>query len=472
MAEGAGLLNRYTGNNLYRGFESLPLRQMQVYIFVDLCPPCCSRLMACTMLLDAFCSLRKIMNKKEKSVVVSCVLGGALEWYSFAIYGFLASIMGSNFFSASNAIEQSAASLGAFAVGVLSRPIGALIFGYISSTYSQNLSFSISVYMMAIATFLIGVIPTYDQIGVCSTVMLLLLRVIQGLALGGGFTGTMVFLFEHAPKSKQCEYTAWSPFCLILAFILCAVTSFVLACIFSEAEMETYAWRLPYLLCIFGIFIANFIKRRLPESKNTTPTNESVFHLLFVKNFKTFVSVILMDVLAGSGFFITAIFFSTYLSVILNAGPILTPLSQIAAMSVFAVAIICCGKISDRIGRYKMMLISCIVMTFTCYPMFQLAAYYGVFGGLICQLCLILIFSVYYASVQSAICESFPSNIRSIGVATSHNMAMAIFGAYAPPLATRLIQSTGDLASPGYILSCAAIITIIGLYFLKDKVHY
>lgn len=415
------------------------------------------------------------MNKKEniKDIIVSCVLGGSLEWYSFAIYGFLSTIMGANFFPSGDTFQQSIASLGAFAVGLLSRPIGALLFGYISSAIDQKTSFSISVYLMAIATFLIGLLPTYETIGTASTVILLFLRVLQGLSLGGGFTGTMVFLYEHSPDNKKNTYTVWASFCLIFGFILCTVASTLLSSFFSQENISSYAWRIPFLVSIFGIVAANYINRKLEAAKNGVNENKAksrgLLRELFIDNWKTFFTVLLIDALTGCGFFIIAIFFTTYFSNVMHMDSQTVSISQMLAMSLFAVVVMLSGRLADIIGGRRLMIAASIALAFTAYPIFLLSKTYGTTGAIACQILVIIIFSIYHGALPAAICKSFSKRIRPIGVAASHNLAMAIFGAYSPSLAAKLIKNTGDIASPGYLVAGTAIITILGLYFYIEK---
>ena len=415
---------------------------------------------------------RMIENNKDKmkGIITSCTLGGSLEWYSFAIYGFLSTIMGANFFAFSDPFQQAIAALGAFAVGLLSRPIGALIFGYISSAYSQQLSFSISVYMMAIATFLIGLLPTYADIGGMSTALLIVLRIFQGLSLGGGFTGTMVFLFENSPKEKRNTYTIISSFGLIIAFILCAITSTVMSIIFSEKELTEYAWRLPFLISILGIFAANYINKKLAAAQGNSEKSEApkdgLFKEVFVKNLKTFLTVIIGDVFTGCGFFIIAIFFTTYFETFLHVGKQATAISQIFAMSIFSVTVMAGGMLCDKFDRKKLMIGACVALSIFAYPLFCLPKLLGIYGAVICQIIVIALFSVHHAGFPALMCESFAPNIRPIAVASSHNLAMAMFGAYSPSLAANLIQSTGDLAAPGYLLIGASILSIIGVSLL------
>lgn len=419
------------------------------------------------------------LNKNMKNVIVSCVLGGAIEWYSFAIYGFLSTILGKKFFPSATEIQVAIATLGAFAVGLLSRPLGAVFFGYVGDKFGQKKAFSLSIYMMAIPTFLIGCLPTYEQIGTSATVLLMLLRVAQGLALGGGFTGTMVFLYEKAPKNEKGRYTAWSSFCLVAGFLLCAIVSTVASLLFSEDTLSDYAWRFPFMLGIFGIFVADIVNKKLQESKKavtivqdtTSLTKNSLIKELLMANYRNLFYAIMSDILTGCGFFLIAIFFTTYFETILHLSHETSSIIQMINLAVFGVAILYFGKLSDKIGYIKQMKIGCIIMAILAYPIFMFGSVGGVANAALCQLGIILAFSTYNGVIAKLLCELFSTRIRLLGVSVSHNLSMAAFGAYTPSVATILIQKTGDFAIPGVILIFASLATFIGLYLSQKKIY-
>ncbi len=417
-------------------------------------------------------------SKNMMSVIIACVLGGSVEWYSFAIYGFLTSVIGKHFFPSGDSLQTAIATLGAFAIGLLSRPLGAVFFSYIGEKYSQKISFSLSIYMMAISTCLIGCLPTYASAGYFATVLLMLLRVIQGVSLGGGFTGTMVFLYEHSPKNEKCKFTAWSSFCLVAGFLLCAAVSSIMSIFFTDAELFSYAWRLPFLIGVFGIGVANIVNKRLQSSKKDvedvqdTPNvkKSGLLKELVLKNYKSLFFVILADVFTGCGFFLIAIFFTTYLETVLGISHDISSAVQLINLSVFSVLVVLFGKLADRIGYVKQMQISCFLTFVLAYPIFVLGSSGGVFNAALCQFFVICLFSIYNSVIPVLLCEVFPNRVRLIGVSVAHNLAMALFGAYTPTVSTILIKTTGDLASPAFVLMFAAITTSIGIWLSKKQI--
>lgn len=414
-----------------------------------------------------------------KNVIISCVLGGAIEWYSFAIYGFFSTIIGKHFFPSANEMQVAIATLGAFAVGLLSRPIGAIFFGYVGDRWGQKKAFSLSIYMMAIPTCLIGFLPSYSEIGSLATIILMLLRIVQGLALGGGFTGTMVFLYEQSPKEEKGRFTAWSSFCLVAGFLLCAIVSSFMSFIFSEEVLLSWAWRLPFIVGILGISVAGIVNKKLQESKKAIsdvqdtpdPKKSGLMKELLGENYVNLFSIILADVLTGCGFFLIAIFFTTYFETVLHIKHETASIIQMINMAIFGFAVLFFGKLADKIGSIKQMKITCVILALIAYPTFVFGSSGSIINAALCQLSIIIIFSAYNGVIPTLLCQIFPARVRLLGVSVSHNIAMAAFGAYTPSVATILIHKTGDPAIPGIILIFASVVTFVGLYLCQKKLY-
>ena len=241
---------------------------------------------------------------RMKKVILSCVAGSSLEWYDFAVYGFFATLIGKLFFPSGDEFLQLLASYGAFAAGLIARPIGAIIFGYIGDIWGRKKALVISIYMMAVPTALMGLLPTYELIGGAAGVILMLIRIVQGLALGGGFTGTIVFLYEHSSQHKKSTYSAWAPFSLVSGFILGALVATFMNAICDDQQLALYGWRIPFILSAVGTLIAEFVKHRLDDpkefveqQKNENPAEKkNLLRNLFRNHWKGVVMVTLTDV--------------------------------------------------------------------------------------------------------------------------------------------------------------------------------
>ncbi|MDR2158079.1 MAG: MFS transporter, partial [Holosporaceae bacterium] len=212
---------------------------------------------------------------KMRKVIISCVAGRALEWYDFAVYGFFATIIGKLFFPSGETFQQLIASFGAFASGLIARPIGAVIFGYIGDKFGRKKALVISIYMMVVSTGLMGLLPTYEVIGAWAGILLTIIRITQGLALGGGFTGTIVFLYEHSRDDKKSTYSSWAPFSLVTGFILGAFVASLMDRILDAQQLESFGWRIPFIISFVGKFIADYVKRKLKDPQEFIDTQKS-----------------------------------------------------------------------------------------------------------------------------------------------------------------------------------------------------
>ncbi len=428
-----------------------------------------------------------MVNKQEsefnkmKKVIVSCVAGSALEWYDFAIYGFFATIIGKLFFPFGDEFQQIIASFGAFASGLIARPLGAIMFGYIGDIWVRKKAIVISIYLMAIPTAIMGFLPTYEHIGIWAGIFLTIIRILQGLALGGGFTGTIVFLYEHASPEKKATYSAWAPFSLVTGFILGAFVATIMSKIFTVEELESIGWRIPFIISFLGTFVANYVKNKLEDPKEFVDEqkkeekqlkSKGLLRNLFTNHWRGVLLITLTDVLVACGYFLIAIFFTTYFETVIHLSKEEAFTIQSINMVFFALFILLGGWLSDKIGKRFQMLVATFSMILLAYPLFQPIMKATFMGVLLGQLGIIFLFSMYYGPIPATICSMLPTKVRLAGVSIAHNFAMAAFGAYAPTLATYLIKWTGDPSIPAILFIIAAGITMSALLYWKEHKEY
>lgn len=264
--------------------------------------------------------------QQMRKVIISCVSGSTLEWYDFAIYSFFAQIIGKLFFPSSDGFQSLIASFGAFASGLIARPLGSVLFGYIGDVWGRKKALVISIYLMAIPTALMGFIPTYEQIGSLSGIILTLIRIAQGLALGGGFTGTIVFLYEHSSRKRKATFSSWAPFSLVSGFVLGAVVATLISNVLTTEQLESFGWRIPFILSFFGTFIAKYVREKLQDPQEflnqdqNAKKKESLFGNLLNNHWKSLILVIFTDFLTASGYFLISIFLTTYFDTMLKLG--------------------------------------------------------------------------------------------------------------------------------------------------------
>jgi MHS family proline/betaine transporter-like MFS transporter len=359
------------------------------------------------------------------------------------------------------------ATFGVFAAGFFMRPIGAIIFGHIGDKYGRKIALSASIMLMSIPTALIGVLPDYSKIGILAPIALLIIRLLQGVSIGGETSGFMIYLMESMPDSKRKALLgsiALSSTALGLFFGFLA--SFI--CNFYFGENEN-AWRIPFLLSLPAGIIGIYIRTKLDESpefktlQNKGLLAKSPFKELFKNHTKRFFVICGLFVSISAPFYIFFAFLATFLVKISHYTQLQVSIIYLICTFAFGCFAPISGWLSDRFGIYKVLLCSIITFAAFLFPIFILifsSNFYSTLAG-----CLIFIFliTLYQGSIPSIILTIFPAKVRSIGTAFSFNMVSAIFGGLAPALITLLIKISGShWVIVGYLLISSAI-TILSL---------
>ncbi|MCB0626203.1 MAG: MFS transporter, partial [Saprospiraceae bacterium] len=223
-------------------------------------------------------SLQYHTPRSRAMTITAGVAGNILEWYDFAVYGFFAPVLGKLFFPSDDPTTSLIASFGAFAAGFLMRPVGGALFGYIGDRIGRKRALNLSVILMAIPTFMIGLMPTHAQIGVTAAVVLVLLRMLQGLSVGGEYTSSIVYLAESAPEGKRGLFTSSSLMGAIGGILLGSFLGSLLSGMLTDAQLQSWGWRIPFL---FGILVAGvgfLIRRHMPETLSEQEKTENPLH--------------------------------------------------------------------------------------------------------------------------------------------------------------------------------------------------
>lgn len=413
--------------------------------------------------------------KKSKRIILSCMIGNALEWYDFVIYGYFAVVFGTLFFPNVNHLIQILASWGIFWMGFLARPLGSLFFGHIGDKFSRKSALTLSIYIMAIPTALIGCLPTYEQVGIVAPLLLVILRTLQGFAIGGEFTGSMIFLVEHAPPEKRGLWGSWASFSAILGVIIGSALVTSLNSYFSSEIMQTWGWRIPFILSLLGSIVGGYIRSHLSDpnvylksKEKRTPTATPIKQL-FTYHKSKISSIIFLDLLTGVGFFVIVIFLATYFRTYLHSTEKVALSINTFNMAIFAASTLIGGWLSDRVGRKPVLFYPCIGFILLSYPLFVLLQSGEPFIIFFVQAILALMMGVFFGTIPATLVEIVPTSIRFSGLSIGHNISMAIFGGGTPFLATHLIQNSKNLASPAYLLIAASLISLISLWFIKEK---
>ncbi len=325
------------------------------------------------------------MTREEKRVILASSLGTVFEWYDFYLYGSLAAIIGAQFFSAFDVNTRNIFALLAFAAGFLVRPFGALVFGRIGDLVGRKYTFLVTILIMGISTFLVGLLPSYNQIGWIAPVILIVLRMLQGLALGGEYGGAAVYVAEHAPVGRRGFYTSWIQTTATVGLLLSLMVILSLRLWMGEAGFQTgegypvAGWRIPFLLSVVLLGISVWIRLQMHESpafqkmkeegtRSKAPLSEAFGQW---KNAKV-VLIALFGLVVGqavvwyTGQFYALFFLQSILKVDLLTSNVLIAWSLILGTGGFLFF----GALSDRIGRKPIILGGCLIAAITYFPLF------------------------------------------------------------------------------------------------------
>ncbi|MEM1111141.1 MAG: MFS transporter [Pseudomonadota bacterium] len=380
---------------------------------------------------------------RSKRVLATGLIGNVLEWYDFAVYGFFATIIAGHFFPADNPTTSLIAAFGAFAAGFLMRPIGAIVFGRIGDTFGRRRMLFLSVMLMAIPTFLIGILPTHEQIGIMAAVLIVLLRMLQGLSVGGEYTGSIVYLIEQAPREKRALYASFSMMGATIGIMLGSGVGALISSLLTAEQLQSWGWRVPFLLGISIGALGFVIRRGLPESPSGQ-TEPTPLKNLFFDYRRQMLQSIGLNTMGAVCFYLIFVYLVTW--IVDEVHETQSTALQINTLSllVLLIATPAMATLSDRFGRRPMLLAGSLAMAFGAYPLILLMHHEDFWLILAGESLFALILATFMGSIPSFMAELFPTSIRATATSVSYNIPYAIFGGTAPMVAVWLIAVTDN----------------------------
>lgn len=414
-------------------------------------------------------------TKIDRRSLIAGFSGNIMEWYDFTVYGFFATIIGTQFFPDEDKTVQLISAFGIFAAGYLMRPIGGIVFGHIGDKQGRKKALLISILMMAIPTTLIGLLPTYDSIGWYSALLLVILRLFQGLSVGGEFTGSISFLVEKAPKDKRGFYGSWTTFGVFGGMLIGAAIAAIITAVFTTTQVAYFGWRIPFLfgavIGIAGLYLRKDMSddknfNKIMEEKRTykIPLAEFFAHYK-LQSFK----IIMLSWAFGVSVYLIFIFLPSYLHTFLHV-------KLDDALSIHTIAIIFMmliipffGHLSDKFGRKFILFISLIGFVVFSYPIFLLMFQKAYWAILVAMLLFSVLEGLFQGVIPAIMTEAFPAKVRYTGLSVSYNIALALFGGTTPVVSVWLIKiSGGNVWMPIYYLIGSCVIAVITLFFMPE----
>jgi MHS family proline/betaine transporter-like MFS transporter len=407
----------------------------------------------------------------QRRLAIAGMAGNILEWYDFSIYGFFAYAIGENFFPSHSKGTSLIDAFGVFAAGFLMRPLGALLFGQIGDRFGRKRALTISVVAMAVPTVLIGLLPTHAQVGVIAPILLVVLRLIQGLSVGGEYTTSVVFMVEGSAHNRRGLLGAFGAAAAFAGVMLGSAVGAIVAALMSPAALVAWGWRIPFLAGVTIGIAGYFIRRELQSADDVPHHTPPPVREVLRTQWRRVLQVAGFKVLESVGFYLMFVYAATYLTEIVGIAKSRALAINTIGMAAAVVMLPVAGALSDRFGRKPMLLLSAGAIIVFGWPLFNLLWHPAFHVPVIGQLGFALLIATFDGAAPAAAAEAFPANVRCTGVGLSHNLCVALLGGTAPMVATYLIDKTDNEMIPPILLIAAAIISAIFVLTLKETAH-
>lgn len=409
-----------------------------------------------------------------RKAVVAAAVGNGVEWFDFAVYGFLATYIGANFFPNEDPTVQLLSTFAVFAAAFFMRPLGGLVFGPLGDRIGRQKVLATVILIMSGSTFLIGFLPSFQQIGVLAPILLVVLRCLQGFSAGGEYGGGATFLAEYAPDERRGFIVSFLVWSVIIGFLLGSATATVLSSVIPEAAMNAWGWRIPFFLAGPLGLIGLYIRLKLedtPDFRELEETGEvagSPLKETIAENWVPILQIAGLVVIHNVGFYTVFTFLPTYFSDSLGFSPTASFASITIAGVVALVLIPPLGALSDRVGRKPLLYASCALFVLLTYPLFMLMNTGSLALAIAAHVVLAVIEALFVCASLAAGAELFATRVRYGGFSIGYNFSVAIFGGTAPYIATFLVSRTGNPLSPAFYVILAALLTFLTLLTMRE----
>jgi MHS family proline/betaine transporter-like MFS transporter len=390
-------------------------------------------------------------------------IGNAIEFYDFMIYAYLAPFFAVKFFPSYDPVTGLIATYGGFAAGMLMRPVGGMLIGNIGDRIGRALALQLTVLLISVPTFLIGLLPGYDVIGLGAPLLLVLMRMVQGLSLGGEYSAAVVFLVERAPPHQRGFSGSFSPLGATLGFFLGSAVVFICVQAVSPVAMYEWGWRIPFLasalLTLIGFYVRRGIapdERRAPAEMPAAPVREAL-----KDHWREMLAIGLANAVAGVMAFVGLMFIVTWSVTEAGVSHSLALMVNLASLLFCAVFVTLSGKVSDQIGWKRTVMIGATISLFGAWPAFMLVKTGSLPLMLIGALIIALAHGLFTGPFCACMAGLVPQRLRVTVIAFGYSMSMGIFGGLSPMLSEYLVGKLGFTMAPALMVSAAALVSLM-----------
>jgi len=424
--------------------------------------------------------------KNFRTVIMAASGGNVIEWYDFYIFGSLATILSVKFFEKSHPVAALLSTIALFTAGFLVRPLGAFVFGWLGDMVGRKYTFILTLVGMALGTGAIGLIPTFDQIGLAAAFILFALRMIQGLCLGGSYGGAITYVAEHVPEARRGYYTGWLQTSPTLGIVLSLIVIIATRTYFGEKVFNDWAWRIPFLCSFFLLLVTMYMRRNFEESpvyqeiKAKGKTSKNPWREAFLNPANLKFVVIATIVVLGEGvvWYSSQFWALFYLQTVSKVDTLSSSFIVGIGLIIGTPSLVFFGWLSDIIGRKPVILGGFFLAAVTYYPLYTWLGAVSHPGNINYPIAILIIailvcyVGMVYGPIGAFLAEFFPGRIRYTAVSMPYMIGNGWGGGLVPFITTAAYQSTGSLASALiYPIAVPAVCLVLSLFLMPETRH-
>ena len=410
-----------------------------------------------------------LLNSKKK-IIAAGIIGNVIEYYDFALIGFLAVMMGKLFFPSNDPFLSLLGSFGAFAAGMIMRPVGAAIFGHIGDRVGRRYALMASLMLMALPTFLIGFLPTYGQIGIMAPILLVALRMIQGLSVGGEYASSIVYLVEQSSPNRQNLYGSFVSVGAKIGMALGSALCGGLLWYLGTDAMGEWGWRIPFLLSILIAAIGLYLRQNLTDNYQVHEDKTIPLVEIFKHHKKLFGQFLVVASVIWMFYYTLFIYLPIWLES--SAGLTKAQAGNINTISIVlgVIFIPLMAMVADRFGSIRVMRAAAFVSAVTIYPLMYMMIHGGYYGTLGAVMAMVILLCAYQAPIFSAVVHALEYHgYRASFTALILGSAAGLVGGITPALMTSLVEVSSNVYAPAYLLVATSLIALDTLGRIKSN---